>query len=581
MPTEDDPTIYVEYSGDNFFPPTNWENLHTGLLIGFEVKNGGLIKIPQCTINLKNTGGIYTGQGAFTIGLPKYIRVRANVRGTIDTLFFGFTYDRVRRNSGSREYLDVIARGITQALLHDYISKKYVTEYKEGTTERTLKQCIDHLLQYPDSGDDTGIRLITDEGVITTITAKHDFDRDTLLDAVNKIGEYAGYTGYEQLDGSQANIYMYPYGWQAASPAITIPNTVLERSYNDNIDHLFNHIIIWATVYAQYPFNDYCTEGGIGKGYWTPLNGECTLSDETNADNVKVNSKSIKVAKSAGLLTNIGGICTFPIGGAVNVTERKIKFLTFALKSSLGSEYVQVELEDYNGKKIWQTVTYKTEQRKYTDGFTFYVLELGSIYRLFNYSNWHIREVGETEQPKGTWYTTWAAGNGFNWNIKRIVIKTLHVPQDIAINWWIDGLYFSSGEKVNPLQDITLQSYDQTSINAYGRHVLYYDAPEIHYRDIIKEYADKILAATKDPQKKLTVRYGAKTWVKPNQYLTVNMPLYGINNEQWRVVEIEWDWKSATKRLRSTFTLTPRFQPLIGREWYRSQLEGLFQSMSW
>jgi hypothetical protein len=154
------------------------------------------------------------------------------------------------------------------------------------------------------------------------------------------------------------------------------------------------------------------------------------------------------------------------------------------------------------------------------------------------------------------------------------------VPAATALTWNIDGLYFAGSVPTNPLEDVTLPSIDQTSIDTYGRTVMYHDAPEVNYYDVVHLLADSIVTVTKNPLVKIKTKVGAKTWTKPNQYVSVNMPVFGINGE-YRIVETEFGWNTKTKLLRSTLSLTPKSQPVTSREWFAGLIEGIMKGITW
>jgi len=570
MTDENNPDIYIEYSADAF-PPTNWTDLKTYAL-EFNAKNSGTLKTPECELKLRNTDGRYTGNGALTLGYYKFIRIRADVRGTIDTLFFGRLSKINSTIKKKIETLTVTAKDeVIDRLLCDFITKKYNSEYREGATVRTMKDCIDDLLATPDSGASTGITLTTDSGAITTTNAAYDFDRDVLLDAVKKISAYVGYAGYGEVSGANRNLFLYPYGWQATSPAITITDP-LEREFDKGLDEVYNQIFVWANVAGAFPNRDFQTEGGVAAGFWTPINGECTVSDDTGT--VKVNSKSVKIHKAAGSQTIIGASVTNAPLVLADVTFTKLTHLSFAIHSSYGSEYIAIVMEDTQGRHITWSTGLSLASRKYADGWCFFDIPLGGIFRSQLYSNQYLENTDHTDR----WVTPDIA---FNWIIRKITFGSLYVPANQAVDWYIDGLHFVTPMSTNPLLDPTLQAIDNTSIATYGRRVLFYDSPDIKYGDLMKSLADKILSITKNPVPKLTVTQGAKTWIKPNQYITVTVPQYGINNEQWRIVEFEHDWATKTKLLRTTMKLAPRTQPLTDREWFAGLIEGILKNMSW
>jgi len=601
MTDENNPDIYIEYSAEAF-PPSNWETLKTYAL-EFNVKNSGISKIPEATLVLKNTGGRYTGGGSLTLGLHKLLRIRADVRGTIDTLFYGRTTTPETNNKDDkREILTVTARGIIgQKLLRDSITKKYLEEqntsgFKDlptGETEWTMRAIIKHLLWKPDTTYDTGITLATDAGDITTVKAKHNFDRETLLDAVQKVCEYIGYGGYEEISGSALNLCLYPYGWEPTNPAITIGqdsddlgNQVLERSFEKTVDELYNHIMIWAASQIMYPDSDRFTENGVSKGYWTALNSNTTVSDETIN---RINQKCIKIINISGgaptpdVLLDLTSV--FPNG--LNVANKLITKLVFDFfgQDDYGNADGELHITLRDTQTPYCYVTWRGAWHLQICDDTHwatYTVPLGDIKNGVFIRPPHGHNLTELDEGwSGDGQNNWSehshigAPEDFNWIITKIRLRGL--PKTSRI----DGLHFEGAIPVNPIEDPSLAATDPTSIDLYGRSVMHYDEPALKDYEAIKPLADKILESTKNPMIKLKVKVGAKTWVKPNQYLVANMPIYGISNEQYRIVEVGYDWKTSTKVLRSTLNLTPRTQPVTSREWYAFQLEGILKNLIW
>jgi hypothetical protein len=395
------------------------------------------------------------------------------------------------------------------------------------------------------------------------------------LEAINKIADYVGYAGYEEVIGSAINLNLYPYGWQTTDPTITI-TTAIEREYETSIDDGFgNHIFVKGTPQAAYPSRDFYCEGGVAKGYWAALNGECALADDT-VEHV-VNDKSVKITKSAGSQTEIGATLTFPL--CVDINEKKLKKLCLALKTSYGTEFMRIILQDNWSpvRRISWLTTVSLANRKYENGWAYFDLPL-AIYRTNQFSNWHVREVDEYPH-KDTWGVDYGSEGGFNWKLLKLTIKAV-VPAAQALTWNIDGLHFEGSVPADPIEDTSLPAVDQPSIDAYGRTVMWYDAPEVGFYDVVHLLGDSILQATKNPLIKLKAKQGAKTWAKPNQYVSVNMPVYGINAD-YRIVEIDHDWKSNNKLLRSTLSLTPRYQPVTSREWFAGLIEGIMNEITW
>jgi len=581
MTDENNATIQILHSAEAY-PPTNYTNV-TAYAKEFTIKNAGLLKTPEVTVVLNNKDGLFTSGGT-PIEKHNILKITADVRGVVDRVFFGRVTNRNSKNQKKQEVLTLTGRGFSQKLLQDIISKQFLTDNEEKVATFSMKTAIEYMLLHPDSGFDTGVILLTDTGDISTVTAKHNFDREWLLDAIAKCCEYIGYTGYEDTDDDNIQIRLHPYGYSPTNPYITFGDNadgneykIIEREYEDGTEEIFNHIMVWAKPNAAYPSRDYYCEGGYASSYWAALNGECVVSDST--DYSKVNDKSIKIIKSAGSLTTMGAVLTFPV--VINATTRMATHISFALKTSYGNECIGIELKDSNNRTVFFGTTVKASARQYADGWMIFEIPIGKMYRVNAFTNWHIREVGDYPHAGDEWTMPSAQGT-FDWDhIVTATIKAPYVPAATAVTWYLDGLHWVLGTTTTPLEDSSLVAYDTDSINAYGRRVMPYDEPSVSKYDVIGLLGQKILLSTKNPVRKLSLTCGAKTWVNPNQYLTVTQARYGISSEQWRIVEIEHKWSTLTKLLRTKLSLTPRYSPVTSREWYRGQLEQLITGNVW
>jgi hypothetical protein len=575
MADENNPVIYVEYSAEAF-PPTNWTSIKE-YAVDFNVKNSGILKTSECTLNLKNTSGRYTGNGALTLGLNKLLRVRADVRGTIDTLFYGRIADLDTKNEKQKnEYLTITCRGMAQKLLNDSITREYLREQNESLYDKTMEQVINDFLAHPDTGEASGIGLSVSSGEITTVKAKHNFDRESLLDAIKKICEYVGYTGYEDVVGSAIILYLHSYGLYAANPAITIGqeadnlgNQVIKRSRSISIDEISNHICVHGGASLYYPDSDRFTENGVAKGWWIAGAG-CTVSDDATAKHLNLNSVKILAQPNVQIQATLNLIPTFGASG-LNTKIKRLTHLQFWLYR-VGSGY-EIMLTDTSNRHItYQTNAFELVSNPPASNWRSEQVQIGQLLNN-EYQNLRI--------DTAFWYGKWYGDTAFDWqHLANIAYRG--GTRDIGtLTENIDGLCFTGDIQADPIKDPTLAATDATSINLYGRRIMHYEDPALKDYAAIRPMADKVLASTKDPMTKLVVTVGAKTWVRPNQYLAVNMPIYGISSQPYRIVELEYEWSTKTKLLRSTLSLTPRLQPVTSRDWYASQLDGILKNLIW
>ena len=314
-----------------------------------------------------------------------------------------------------------------------------------------------------------------------------------------------------------------------------------------------------------YPDIDRFTENGVYKGWWTAGTGS-TVSDDATQKKVYLNSIKIVAPTVGEPVATLTLIPTFGAGG-LDLKTKKITNVNFWIRQ-LAGYYYTITLIDTSDREI----SYVPRKPQPT-----------------NSGDWKTEEI-QTGHLLGTdyvnegidtwfWYGKWVGNTVFDWQ-HLAKIKFMGSAAGGAI-LWIDGLCFMGFIESDPRKDPTLAATDSTSISLYGRRLMHYEDPALKSYEAIRPMADQILKSTKDPLVKLIATVGAKTWVKPNQYLTVNMPVYGLSSQSYRIVESEFDWSTKTKLLRSTLSLTPRLQPVTSRDWFASQLDGILKNLIW
>jgi len=156
----------------------------------------------------------------------------------------------------------------------------------------------------------------------------------------------------------------------------------------------------------------------------------------------------------------------------------------------------------------------------------------------------------------------------FYWNDVRFINVFADGGAELPARWWtgdyinVDGLVVVNlkGWKIN-----RATSYGRYHLPVFKRNVETYGASVLNHEDEnIKcfEHAVKIgkmlNSVNGQPFKKVTVTKGAKVWAKPSQYLTLDVPEFGISNEEWRIIEMITEWRSAGNLLRTRFVLVPK-----------------------
>jgi hypothetical protein len=263
-------------------------------------------------------------------------------------------------------------------------------------------------------------------------------------------------------------------------------------------------------------------------------------------------------------------IPTFGASG-LDIRTRKLTQLNFWLQQTRSSFY-KITLIDTSNKEIGY-IPNKGIEASLLDVWFNQAVQIGHLSSNGDYQTENV--------STGLGYGAWKGDAAFDWQHLAKIKFQDGTSQFETTTIRIDGLCFTGFIEADPRKDPTLAATDATSISLYGRRLMHYEDPALKDYEAIRPMADQIIKSTKDPLVKIIVTVGAKTWVKPNQYLTVNMPVYGISSQSYRIVELEYEWSTKTKLLRSTLSLTPRLQPVTSRDWYAAQLDGILKNLIW
>lgn len=532
-----------------------------------------MLKIPTAEIALNNKDGRFTS-GSTKVPDYSKIRIKADVRGTVDDLFLGH-YLRYEGDFTRRKHdVTLKCKGHALKLLFDTITYPYHSD-DESRGVWTLKDVIEDLLALPDSSYDTGITLVTDSGAILTKKPIDDYDRETLLDTLRKIGEQLSYDGYMS---DETHLVFKAIGTIACSPTITLSHPfVFIRPVRD-IEEVRNFILPWGDVeIGAPPGGDRWTEVyNRWTGLWTGGAG-CSVGNEETY--VQRGSRSIYILNS----TN-----NYP-DGTLDVTKDP----DYDYIDCSNGRFLQLYMWLMNlitGDILWPTIDLTD------DG--------GNVIRhgrgLFAYGEeWPIlpEDVwkewvlpvgpGQTIRPTamgGWWHKDWFyySGSSFSWKITKMRIFS-KVWEGGVGKLLVDGAYFRGGRKIDPL--LYPSDYpecpvkDDTSITAFGRRVKHVEDREFKTFAQATEGAKRALATLKNPIKKLKVKKGAKTWARPHQTLTLNLPEYDINSETWRVLELEHEWQSRGNILRTVFSLVPQYEKISTTAIQIDELGGILRSL--
>jgi len=566
MVSENDADLRIEYSEDSW-PPTNWTRLEHNAK-NFTT-NSGAFKIAFAEIVLKNKDGYYTS--GTKIQTNKYIRIRTDVRGTWDTIFWGKTGRRRGKHSGTElPFLTLPCYGLGRKLLDDTITYDYYEKYLDGV-DYTIKTVIEDFLASPDSGFNTNITLETDSGLITTTPPAQNFRKTTLFDAIKQFGDSINYSGYVYVDGSNnIKLNFKANGSILADPAISLdePYIVIEPDFNP--EDVGNHVFPWGDIDSGWPpTNDAITEDPLEINNWDSPSGAIISQHlkTVDATYVKVGDFSVKSWAIFGA-TKPDAEYTFPVSTfptGFDLTSGRYENLIIFLKLRWTSHTISatepfppktpdIFLTDIYGNVIkWRT----------TDGMS------DSGFTLIKRPVYSPNII--TNDQSNVWQLV--TGSSFTWKIRKIsIIPSRSYTYIDAL--FTDGLYFQGGKEIDPLKWPTLNpaKTDATSINAYGRKVLHVEDKNITGFTQAQLIGDYVLEVNKDEAKTCLVIKGAKTWMKPTQTVYLFFAPWEIS-EYYRAIDVTFKWESAYNLVRGAYSLVPRYQKL-GSEAYLAETYG-------
>jgi len=582
MGTEDNPEIKIEYGNSLSIPPSSWTELQEYSRY-FLVEDAGLLKVAMAKIVLKNKYGMFTDGGPDNLDHWRPIRIRVDMRGTWDTLFYGRCYrDEGLIESRKIPELTLIARGLGQKLLEDTITKAYYDEYTSGQQNWMIKTMIDHFLMYPDSSWNTGITLDQDGGIIVTTPPKDNFERTSLLDALRNIAEAIDYDGYVYEQGGSIFASFRKIGTVATNPYVTLDHPFIWAKPVRDIEEVKNYIFPWGDVDVGVPFDqDRWTEKDITNN-WDAFPG-CYVATDT--EEKKLGNKSVKIFRNDNM-DKIGGVLIIPSPDSpVDVPSGRFKVLSMQLTWFKVSPYVPIiNLEDDASKKIEFKSSMRRESFE-TPIWNLHEIDIGPSLEIVA-NNGGPFQSGQG--PLDKWYYTQGASN-FSWKITKVDVwrEAPSDPSGGIIR--VDGLVFFGGLRINPLEypGWNVVRTDPVSRGKYGNRV-YHHGPDYTIRSFEQAgaIADYILKCNKDRMDKFQVKTKAKTWMKPNQYLTLNLPEYGITNpywptytsqnQYWRTTEVSHEW-NRPRNLRTTLTLVPKDQSVGSQAYLADEIVGLLK----
>lgn len=545
--SENFPVIEVALSGAGGWGPNILSHVYD-----FEVRDAGIKKISQATINFHNYNGYFTSGLVPRMRFNRLIRIRVDVRGVWDTIFQGYRYsidpdDYITSLIIPRSRLSVVARGdYGQRCLRDTITHPF---YDNGWFAQDALRVS---LNNPDSAINTGIFLDTDNAAINAWVCPRNFQRDSLLDAIQTCCEEYGYIGY--FDDVIGNLYLRRYRIPNATlsgvnPSIhyrlsgTVSGGMVNCSVKEDIEGLKNHVLVWGSTDQGFPVNELWTESGVTRGWWSKGvwgTGTTTLSDDgtifwdgTNSiqhDNTSISGGAIGVMLH---ISGAGYIDPFTrVNPCINLNRERIKKIHFEFRYTGGASptNIFIYLYDSAGLTAWRIAT---------------VMGVVNFWR--------------TIEDDVDWagQAAWTVAPLFDWNgICRVeIFPQAAIPAGSSI--WVDDLSFvGQNWIIDPFTPCGVNwdapHIDVASIATYGRTVFHYVDNEIRCWEEAYQAGQRILEMYRDPFTRLEITQGAKTWVNPSETVRVSVAPWNISGAVYRVEEVIHRFRASDNLLRTT-----------------------------
>lgn len=563
MGTQSNPDLVIEWYNSALTTPA-WVSLLANSK-SFKVEGGGIRKIAGATLRLLNKDGKYT-QGAEKITKGKLLRIKVDVRGTVDQIFEGKVYRKEGDDEGKDEYLTLVARGRGQRYDDDTLTCDFTSEQNQ----LTIKEAIEYALSNPDSGISIG-SLTTDAGDITTKIPAEDPNGQSIRDFLLDCMELINYDGWAAF--TSANLYLYAWATQACSPVVTLTEPYLFVKPVEHIDDLASYIMVQGGTDIGVPAKrngdfwteyDYSTtpQGPVARyspALWVGNN--CTMHDCTTdhaVGDLSIEARNHNVGETPSWNANLSIAASeyYDIYGYVDARNRFNNGLKFRVKpherTAIGNwntHTFRVKLVDSNGIII----AYKPTAQPTKNAWTGYAITIGS---------------GESiagSECFDQWY--YDLGEDFDWqNIAEIqfYITVTYTPD--GTSWQgellLDEVFFSGGYDINPIVNpsITPVCWAKDESAPTWPVVFRHEDFNIVTFDKANAIATETLAELKQKFRMYEVGLPqAYPYVRNSQTLTFTYDNYGVDAETWVIVHFEHEWnRDVSKKVYTTLKIMPQ-----------------------
>jgi len=345
----------------------------TDYVIRFEVEDGGVLKIPEATITLRNPNGRFTDPGQTTTYIDPYsaVKIEASTRvdefgiDIWDEIFRGWYYQRRDAIRGMDEpECTLICYGVLRKFLEDRITKPFKSENEKQSPDAPwhIDDAIEYMIQNPDgkASLDFVLKPDTNRGLIETVLCQHDFKKgESLFNALRRLLEqvwdstnaiFADYDGWVISNDATLKHEIWLFDL-VNNPQLANPTVILERSPSVfafrpffSISEIGNYILVYGDKDAGVPHDmDRWTEWGVEKyptknilydddeTFWSAI-GEGTGSlgvtlSENTTDQIRGESCLQLVVDALGAYEYVGAVHKYTAGQNWSGIDNIIIFL--------------------------------------------------------------------------------------------------------------------------------------------------------------------------------------------------------------------------------------------------------------
>jgi hypothetical protein len=571
--------IKIEY-----YNTSSWTDI-TQYVTGWKAEDHGVSRVKSAVFNVETQR---SNISSLLSNVHRLIRIRINP-GAWQTVFYGYIdnayyktipgviEDRIKANFNGLGAEDRLA---TDYITRDYYKLQSAMAPYTGENSWTYRKVIQDMLDYPDSRISgfwdypTGFTLQAAEnpnGIDHIIDSSCSFNAETIFSAIRTILDRIGYDGCCRIvnedTSPQPQLIIAPYD-KAHVYTFTSPFKGEVEYYSGSLSDVYNFIFPWGGVDTGVPAdNDRFTELVMAKyspdiwtgeiynksqadgGVYVTAGGANDVNNNVFSENYRTGVWCLRALahNSSNRCLRLKLTLPTPINMVDRITQifHTIKFYSSVLYTPW---YLRVYLQDSSGGVVYRQVS--NPNPPIPQQITWIRNQEGTV------------SVSAGPNTANQW--TQLAGAEFDWSsIASYTVESsygLNVKDDFDWGFYVDGLQFCGGLKIEPLLPHSAvynpPAVDQASINSHGLRVLNHKDPDISSFEHAQMEAQRLLSSLKNPVSMLTLPSNPPAvQLYPGDVVLANLNYY-------RVAGINYDWMNTDKVTRAVYKLTGKTSPL-------------------